>query len=101
MQADYKLLVEYKKMVEQVSSVYGERTKDSMHSFIDTTLVGETKKWKKISIGFVVAGILLSPLLLGIPLILGGLVLYYLVTKKMERRIEQVRELVDNDKSLA
>ena len=48
MQADYKLLVEYKKMVEQVSSVYGERTKDSMHSFIDTTLVGETKKWKKI-----------------------------------------------------
>ena len=46
MQADYKVLAEYKKMVDQVSSVYGERTKETIIKYIDTTLKNELKKTK-------------------------------------------------------
>ena len=54
MQADYKVLAEYKKMVDQVSSVYGERTKETIIKYIDTTLKNELKKTKIISVlGFV------------------------------------------------
>jgi len=51
MQADYKVLAEYKKMVDQVSSVYGERTKETIIKYIDTTLKNELKKTKIISSG--------------------------------------------------
>ena len=53
MQADYKVLAEYKKMVDQVSSVYGERTKETIIKYIDTTLKNELKKTKIISSLFV------------------------------------------------
>ena len=45
-------------------------------------------------------GILLLPILLGLPLILGGITLYILIPKKMESLIEQYRVLVKNDNTL-
>ena len=99
MQADYKVLAEYKKMVDQVSSVYGERTKETIIKYIDTTLKNELKKTKIISSLFVVFGILLTPI--GIPMIVVGAVLFYIGPFRISRLIEQYKELVESDTSLA
>ena len=101
MQADYKVLAEYKKMVDQVSSVYGERTKETIIKYIDTTLKNELKKTKIISSLFVVFGILLTPILIGIPMIVVGAVLFYIGPFQISRLIEQYKELVESDTSLA
>ena len=101
MQADYKVLAEYKKMVDQVSSVYGERTKETIIKYIDTTLKNELKKTKIISSLFVVFGILLTPILIGIQMIVVGAVLFYIGPFRISRLIEQYKELVESDTSLA
>jgi len=100
MKTDYGLMSEYRDMVEKVSAVYEEKSKACINKYIDSTLVGEVRKWKVISALFLFFGILLLPILLGLPLILGGITLYILIPKKMERLIEQYRVLVKNDNTL-
>ena len=100
MKTDYCLMSEYRDMVEKESAVYEEKSKACINNYIDSTLVGEVRKWKVISALFLFFGILLLPILLGLPLILGGITLYILIPKKMESLIEQYRVLVKNDNTL-
>ena len=100
MKTDYCLMSEYRDMVEKVSAVYGEKSKACINNYIDSTLVGEVRKWKVISALLLFFGILLLPILLGLPLILGGITLYILIPRKMESLIEQYKVLVKNDNTL-
>ena len=49
MKTDNRLMSEYRDMVEKVSALYGEKSKDCINNYIDLTLVGEVRKRKVIS----------------------------------------------------
>lgn len=96
---DFDTLKEYKKAVDDIEKVYGRRDKATMYHYLDTKGASMMKKYKRISIAMMVLGVILSPIILGIPLFIAGVVVFFML-KKGNRLMLTYREMIAEDETL-
>lgn len=98
---DFDVIKEYKSGVDQIEQIYGERNKAIVYHYLDTKGKDVIKKIKYWSIGLMVAGVILSPFIIGIPAVIVGVLCYFFLYKKAEKMSVLFREMAAEDPTLA
>lgn len=98
---DFDIIRDYKASLDLIEEVYGSRDKATMYNYLDTKFAGELRKMRNIVAGLFAAGIILSPLMIGIPVIFVAIFCYFKLYKKAVKMSDIFREMTAEDPTLA
>lgn len=92
--------IEYKALKKTAMKEFGADDKESLDYYAQK-LEKFAKYYKYMAIALFIVSIPLSLLIIGIPMMIGSLVLYFVIHKKAVRKISAFREHLKNDPELA